>query len=702
MLRRLDRVDDLQKEATVRRAVSVANPVVLDLAPGHWSMELASERWWMERHLFFVGPEKTEVSAELWPAGVVTGGVGTAVEGAAVPAELTARFQAADDRPSFPAGDVTCPVTDGTFRCRVPAGKLDLRIRAPGYIARYAWNVSVERDAATRVPNVVLAKGASLAGRVQVGTGPRARGVKREQIRVTAIAVNAAAGVTSSDALLRYTVTPAKRGHFQFDGLPPGRYAVQASAAANALLSEEVEVVVLADVLAEMREPLRIEEPRRLRVTVVPPVDPWGERWRATLTRFTAAGGQDVAAAAAVGDGGDWISTPLRSGKYELAITARRGGTWDRRDVEMQGEPVNVEIDLSPRRVTGRVTLGDEPLASTVVLTSGWTSIPLQADAGGEFEGYLPVSVPDAWTAQVESRTPAVRHRFVDVLPKEGEGAGGSTLELRIPLTTLHGELVLEDGSPVHGIVNVTSKAQGLVQSMAEQDGRFAVHGLSPGTYTMQASGFLVESDVREIVVTESRTPDPVRIVLREQRKVPGRVVSDRAPVAGAQVYLVAAGVRQQMVGAFETDARGEFSGWVSPGARAMDVAIAAPGFDFRLFRAAVPAAGLQVTVDQRGGTIIMPAAQGELRPFLQHAGATLYDLSLLERWHIVPAGEDQFAAAAMEPGPWSVCMIRYDEREALLAGTIDRAERCSEGFLAPYGTLTFGKPAILRKQKRD
>ncbi len=154
------------------------------------------------------------------------------------------------------------------------------------------------------------------------------------------------------------------------------------------------------------------------------------------------------------------------------------------------------------------------------------------------------------------------------------------------------------------------------------------------------------------------------------------------------------------MITWFDTDARGEFSGWVSPGSREMDVTVAAPGFDFRLFHAAVPAAGMQVRVDQRGGTIIMPAAKGEFLPFLQHAGATLYNPSVLDDWYTTPVGHDQFAVAAMEPGAWSVCMIRVIEREALVAGRIDRAERCSEGFLAPYGSLTFAKPPILRKAK--
>jgi hypothetical protein len=699
-LRRLDSVDDLRGEVAVQRTVPVTAPAVVDLVPGHWSLDVEGDEWWHERRLFHVGAEKAEVAATLWPAGFVSGSITAKREGDAISPELTARFEAADDTLEFPAGDVPCPVMERTFRCKLPAGALDLRLRPRGHLARYAWGVEVERGGTTKLPKFVLEKGASLAGTVELGRGERVAAVKPGEIRVTAIPVNAAAGVRGSDALLRYTATMGKRGHFHFDGLPPGRYGVQASAAANALLSEELEVVVMADTLAEMREPLRIEEPMPLRVSVVPAVDPWGEPWRVTLTRFSAGGGQDVAATAAVPESGTWSSVPLRSGKYELEVRAERGSTWDRRELEMRGDSPRIDVDLSSRRIFGTVTLGDRPLAAKIELSAGLTAIELQSGPDGKFDGYLPIAGREQWTAVVESREPTVEYRFPEVVPQQRDGAPGMELHLRVPFTTLHGELVNDDGAPVAGIVNVTSAAAGVVQTFAGDDGRFAVHGLPIGTHEVQGVDFLMESDVREVEVTEAAAPDPIRLVVHEQRKVPGRVMSDRAPVVGAEVYLYPTDVRQQMVGSVKTNERGVFSGTVSAGSRQMDVTVAAPGFDFRLFHTAVPPTGLEVRVDQRGGTIMMPAQSGDLLPYLQHAGATLFAPMIVERWYSRRVGSDSIAVSAMEPGAWSVCMARSSEYRELLAGRIDRAERCAEGFLAPYGTMTFARPRILGKKK--
>jgi hypothetical protein len=685
--------------ATIERRANLALIATFDLPAGHWQLEVDTDVWWHAPQFLFVDDKPGTATIELWPAGLVTGSV-SLKNSRAVPGDVRLRFQSAADPPDLPSYEVFCDVAESKFRCKVPVGRTDLRLRSPGFLPRYYWDTTVSATAPASLGAVVLEKGASLTGTVVIGAGVKLDAGERDNVQVVATPANAQLPLHAS-ALGRYTARAGKRGHFHLDGLPPGDYVVRAGVR-KLLVSDEVQVVVLAGTIAELSEPLRIELPSAVRIGVTPPLDPWGERWRVTLTRATPAGESELAAKTPLGEDGRWMSPPVRSGRYTVDIESHEGGVWASRELALPLDSAEVLIELPTVKLSGTITLGGRPLESALRFQSAAIpSIEMSSDREGKFEGYLP-HVDDAkWTVVAASKDPHVRHTFHDVEPERHPDSSESTLNLRVPLTTLSGLVVDERGQAVSdAIVNVTSPAETLVQTLGGDDGYFAVYGLQTGTYRVQAVAFLAESEVRHVQVTDDLTPDPLQLVVTSQQKITGRVTSDVAPVVGAEVQLASTDVFQQLLMPAMTDFRGEFHAIAPPGARELDVIVGAPGFDVRLFHTRTPEGPMELRVVQQGGRIVVPASTGELHPYLQHAGATMYVGQSQVRGlqaHLREGEPRQVILWPLEPGPYSLCMLRHSEQPLLRAGLLDRTQRCTEGFLPPHGELTFAVPAVLR-----
>jgi hypothetical protein len=703
----------------IERRVSLTSATVFDLRPGHWQLQTDSEAWWHAPQFFFVeekpaaapAPAATAIPAaipaaiptainiELWPAGAVTGTI--ALKGSrTIPTDLRLRFQSADDPPQLPSQEVFCTVTEAKFRCKVPLGQVDLRLRSPGYLPRYYWNTSVRAAAPANLGAAVLEKGASLSGTVLIGSGVTLTARERENIQVIATPAKAQMPM-HAEALGRYMARAGKRGHFNLDGLPPGDYVIRAGV--GKLVSDDVHAVVLADSIAELREPLRLEPPSSLRVAVTPPLDPWGERWRITLSRQAAGGESELAAKTPATESGEWISPPLRSGRYTLDVGSHEGGVWETRELELPTDSNEVLIPLTGLKLTGSVTLGDRPLEAALKFqTKDFRSIDVTTDREGKFESYLPHREGVKWKVVATSADPYVRHSFHDVEPEPVVDSSDARLDLRIPFTTLSGFVIDEEGKPAEGIVNVTSPAETLVQIDVGEDGYFVVHGLEPATYRVQAMVFLGESEVVHANVTDDLAPDPLRLIVRSQQKVEGRVGSDVAPVVGAEVLVIATDVAQQLIMPAQTNFRGEFGATAPRAARELDIIVGAPGFDIKMFRQRAPVGPLQIRVTQHGGRLVIPMGTGDLEPYLQHAGATEFLGQHIRGMQAQIRGGDgatpQLVLSPLEPGPYSLCMIRHTEAPLLRAGLLDRHERCTEGFLPPHGELTFAPPRVLKQ----
>src|SRR5207244_3592859 len=145
-----------------------------------------------------------------------------------------------------------------------------------------------------------------------------------------------------------------------------------------------------------------------------------------------------------------------------------------------------------------------------------------------------------SWTVTVDAAAPRVKRTLEVAMPEKPE----DDLRIRLRDTIVLGTVVDEAGKPVGSEVGVNMSGKGeLIQVDVSPDGSFAFHGVDPGPYTLQADGYLLQSDATDISVAEEGVMDGVRLVVKPVRKVIGRVIAGASPVAGARVTVVPADV---------------------------------------------------------------------------------------------------------------------------------------------------------------
>jgi hypothetical protein len=271
----------------------------------------------------------------------------------------------------------------------------------------------------------------------------------------------------------------------------------------------------------------------------------------------------------------------------------------------------------------------------------------------------------------VSAETPRVERTTSVTVPADDE-----ELAIRLPHEVLHGIVVDEAGQPVSGaIVNVTAAGHSaeVMQINAEADGAFAAHGLAPGNYNVQADDGEAQSEWLPVLIDSDRPPAEVRLLMHPAREVRGRVLSQFGPVPGAEVTVHATNVNGAFILSRTTDARGEFLFVLAPNAEELDVHVAPPGFAYTIGHVRwQPKKPVIVTVDQRGGTLVLRGAK-EAGLTLRHEGALESLERLRQNWRAVERSDGSTAIEAMEPGVYTLCA----------------ANRCVEGFLPPHGSMT-------------
>lgn len=665
----------------LQRSVAAGESVVAEVPKGTWTIDVEGDRWWSARRSLFVNAA-LRVDILLWPAGEVRGRV-KMPEGKP-PQEVILRFVRGEL-----SGESPCPVNDGIFRCHLPAGTLDLRLRAAGSVTRFFWNTAVDAAKPNDLGDVPLERGASLIGKVELASGVTA---DPKSLRVTATPANVDSILDASGngriRLLPLAATMEPKGVFHVDGVPAGEYTVVASA--GRFRSPALKVTVYAGATAELREPLRVRPARQVRLLLSPPLDPEGKPWHVTVNRDLGPHRFDTVNESSASLTGELAFPNLFTGSYHFEIGPSGGGRWAVQNVDVADSDVTLPVAIPTREIHGTVTIGDRPLTGTVTLSSerSWDAV-FHSDAEGHFSGVLPDPEARQWSARVVSQAPVVK-RIVRTLTISENGR----IDIALPLTAITGVVVDEAGHPVpHALIHVRG-AGDLAATQAEADGSFSIGGLEPATYRIHAEAFLKESRRTEVTVTEKAT-DPVRLVLEDATKVQIRVFSEFGPVGGAQVLILPTDVPGALAPIEYTDAAGELSTTIAPGSKEIDVSVLPPGFAAKLFHTHVQGGTLNVRVDQRGGTISVPAPAGELHPFLFHNGALMNAEAYLGDWQArVEAG--RIVISSIDGGVYAVCMRSVaDARAAARADAKD----CSSGILPQFGTLTLGESVSGRAQ---
>ena len=672
----------------VRSSVSKVLPV----PEGEYWISLVAPDAWAESARVRVEAAGASVEMKLWPGGIVEGRM-VLPPHEKMPKEIKARFAPAPGIKG-PSGLERCVVgEEGSFRCKVPAFKLDLRFRAEGFITHYRWDFAVPRGGTSQAGRLPLIPGASVVGWVATEDGSPLPAGTKITLEPAGTASPLASASTPRTELLRQQVVANDRGFFHLDGISPGAYAV--SAAMGPMLSESVSAQVLARVEAELSGPLLLARPEALSVQINPPLDPWDEPWRALLLRSDARlqRGERVRQEFVPADGFLKLEG-LARGSYLLQVLGP-GSAWAVRQVELGKEAMPVEIDIKALRVVGRVTLDEEPLAATIWFggRTGGVQAELKSNEEGRFEGMIPR--PGDWRVEIEAAEPKLKVVLgkIPVQPKPGEGV--AEVHLALPDTLLRLAVKYEDGRPeARATVTVEGLAGGgaltMVQERVGAQGFVDLPGLAEGSYLVSASGGPnLKSDELKIDLDEDRAESRRELILRQQSRLNVRVVSSGAPVPGAAVLLYPASALAGGGRIEQASASGELEVALPPATARIVAIVSSPGLPFLMGEYPVPPAGeLTLTLPPQGGSLRLkapvPSDHVQARAVVVHGGTAL-PLGVLRSLNreVVSSGVlgAEISIPNINPGPYSLCSMGPD-------GLPAAGGECTSGALAPNGTL--------------
>lgn len=665
------------------------------LEPGIWRLALEAEGFWAKPLLVTVAGDDDEAAFDLWPTGTVEGRL-EVPRGEPVPESLRASFELVSEKGIPEAGiegSTTCPVRAGQWSCPLPAARLDLRLQADGYVGHYAWGIQVPTGGVADLGTLDLRRGASVVGWVVTESEPSAEGARvrlspRSAARQQSRLADSRAGRTG------WVAEVNDRGFFQIGAVPPGEYVIEATKPPFAPARASVRVA--EDRTTQVADPpLVLRRPRTVEVYVEPPVSPRGEPW--WLEAVQVDGNSQaigVFESRRIGANGSWNHDRVPQGRYEVRIGAHEDEWWFREELEIDAIPKPIFVHMPVIEVRGTVRLGEEPLPATLK----FGLIPLASDAEGRFEGFLPHD--GSWDVEVASTEARIERRLqLEVFEKPGKPY--AEIEIRVPETTLAGWVVDENGQPVADAIVTAQSLDEIVPPVeirTGEDGVFETQGLPAGLAVVSAQDYGRYSPELEVDLEDGGATEWVELTLRPELRIRGRVVAGGRGVPGARIKAEPAHVRGLPVVVRSSDVDGRFEVGLPPDTEQVYVSVGAPGFGFRFFSTrADPDRPLEIPVSDASGTIVVELPESFERnvwdspkAFLLHAGAA-EGLSYLRSWarfHRQPNGAGgRVVLPGMEPGDYSVCLLRYTERQSM-AGRGDLGPACVGGSLSGFGEL--------------
>ncbi|HLE57917.1 MAG TPA: carboxypeptidase-like regulatory domain-containing protein, partial [Rhodothermia bacterium] len=546
-------------------------------------------------------------------------------------------------------------------------GRYDLRFSSPGWVPEFRFGFDVAAAGGSDL-RLQFVKGASLSGWIEAVA-------RRETVEGTEVSLAVEA---REQRRKLYLARANAKGWFQFKGIPPGEYLLSASR--SRFVSQVHSVKILADRAADLRVPLVLDEPKRLTVQIMPPLDHDGLPWKVRLTRndprlrFS-----DVVAEASASNAGEWQREGLIGGTYDVEILCAKGGiwgdgaTWTHQDITIGAEDVTVVVNASPRTLTGRITLGGRPLQSAIQF-GGVDGPKLQTDEKGRFAGAIPPG--DAAEPQqiiIEADTPQVRRTLMRTIETNDEGR--AYLEVDLPATTLMGKVIREDRSPVpQAILNFSGEDHVLDQLMSAGDGGFQIAGLAAGKYRISVDAGDLAGDVYPVILEEGEIVE-TDLVVKPIVKVSGRITGPGdVPVVAAKVLLFSRDAWHSLLSPRFTNGDGLFEFTLPPGTTMYDGIAAHPAFDVVMARAKIhEGQSIRIRTAQLGGTVTIEAKDPG-RLYVVYAGARI-PVSVVARMAGGAVELERATLPRMRPGHYSVC-----NGETL---------HCVRGDLPPHGSVT-------------
>lgn len=680
---------------------------VVDLPDGTtWQVFVDSPTLWSAPQ--WIAPRQGEplrVKLLLLPAAAVTGLF--VPSGAGQPATVDVRIEPSPSTrsPKPPATPLLCPVEQGRFRCTVPAGRLDLRLRAGSFIPSYLWDVEVRPGEIKDLGHFPLKTGASVVGWVRAEDGSALAEAKVRLEPQTFGRPSEPSKIQGLQTMTLETKTNA-RGFFQLEGPTPGTFVVSASRG-DLAPSSRPGIEVRPGLEAQISDPLVLAQPLTVRLTLDPPAGPSGSPWRLALERkpeIEGLGGEIYRGEAS--PEGHWEQRGPVQGTYSLGVEDGEM-RWLFEDLAVATEQTALHVEVPVVRVRGRLHLGDEPLAATLWFggRSGPRRARFESDEDGEFEGLLPEE--GTWPIDLISEEDGLRLKLAPVEVRKMPGKSHASVDVRVPDTRLQGVVVDEQGRPVEGadlllnpLVQPTSTAE------TDEEGRFEVRGLPAGTVIVHAREGNRESEWVQARLEESRETPSLRLVLGTRQTLHGRVFSLRGPVAGARV--TAFSENDSGMGSTDdaiTGAAGEFTVKLSGDAKTAGLSVIAPGHAIRMLKAHLGGNRVvEVPLEPVGGTLVFDLGDLTVREVLRMRagllahGGTFVPFAITSGWaqlqRTPQPDPHRLTLPNMEPGEYVLC-FGGEANVAVTRGLEPPPSQCSRGHLGALQELTLRMPPI-------
>jgi len=431
---------------------------------------------------------------------------------------------------------------DGRYSLdNIPAGTLQLMVRATGYVPGTRNDITVEEGKTVSGIDLQLDKGATVSGRVTSASSPVAGVQVRLGFQRTPSFTNS---TTDADGL--YTL----------DGVPDGDQNVEFQKTGFALLRKPVSVASGKDV----RLDVEMDPGRELRGRVV------DHAGRGVLGAYVSADMSNVGGAQrpefVTTDGdGSFSMQGLTDGRYR--VTARKEGfvTAEANDVELpQMRPITLTLEAGAT-INGRVTgIPPEQFTQVIVTASGGSSRnQAYADNGGNFVlNGLPdgrVRVDGILTAGAGRRMAATKTIVI-------ENGVAPLVELNFDEGITVSGHVTRSGSPLQaGSLAFMPRTQSRGPSDRQMsnasilpDGSYTATGLTAGDYDIRVNAPGINFSTKYTAVASGTFDIDIRGALLR-----GHVVdaANGAPLANARINVSA---RAPAFGSATSDSDGRFT----------------------------------------------------------------------------------------------------------------------------------------------
>jgi hypothetical protein len=670
-------------------------------------LSFEAENCWAETQTIVLQPgERKEARIDIWNTAVVKGLARTGGD-LTLPAQIRVAFA-----PSFklesakdPKGEVTCLIgPKRSFRCRIPARKLDVRLSAPAFAPHYFWGLDLETQESIDLGAVPLVPGASLSGWLIPGDGG---GLSPQQASLTIVPHGLSEPTNAKEERLRDTMILKgdleENGFFQFRSVPPGEYVLKVQSQQYA--EATVGVTVVEDSASEVRYPILLSPPMKAEFIIEPPVDYYQRNWEINIRRV-----DEFKSSFVEIDSGEvpvtgWFeSKGVNPTTHLVTLSDSWGQQVYSEMMDFAAVPMPVVVKIGTVPVEGTVSLGEDPLEATIWFggKNGATKVEFQSDEEGFYQGVLPR--PGRWRVELEASTLPVKRKIANVEVGHWDGSEPVRVDLRLENTRIFGRVKNEDGSRpksttiVYAVMGTWDRH---VSRRVDKEGSFEFLGLEEGMHQLHALSADSQSQPVAVNLREDEERS-ITLTLEKQQQVSGQVINEAGrPVPGALLVVQPADVPFLPTSKIRADGDGRFETTIPAKARIVDLTVSSPGRTLGVFRLPVnPDEPMTVTLPQEGGHLdVALGDQG-----LAGLARTGQSLVIFRGGVPVAEGEAMWWASIhrderldpkmsrvsfprLVPGDYEVCIVPPSSYAQWLLGYRER-DACDSGSLSYLGEL--------------